>query len=301
MLILGCGYIGKRVARQYLDRGERVLGLVRSAESAAALGQDGIPARALDIQTGSLAAVAPEGQRVFHFAPPPGHGTEDLLTRRLLSEFAQQGHPRRLVYIGTTGVYGDCGGAWVDETRLPRPAVDRARRRWDAEQTLRRWSVDSGGELLILRVAGIYGPGRLPLERIRRGLPLVREEESPYSNRIHADDLVRICVAAMERGTDGAVYNVCDGNPSTMTDYFFQVADFAGLPRPPTISLEDAEGRLSPGMMSYMRESRRLSNRKLLDELGVVLQYSTLEAGLRDCPSALAGDEVSERSRPLRK
>jgi nucleoside-diphosphate-sugar epimerase len=132
-------------------------------------------------------------------------------------------------------------------------------------------------------VAGIYGPGRLPLERIRRGLPLVCEEEAPYSNRIHADDLVDTCVAAMERGRSGAVYNVCDGNPTTMTDYFFRVADATGLARPPVLSLEDAEGALSAGMMSYMRESRRLSNRRLREELGVVLAYPDLAAGLPSC------------------
>ncbi len=208
---------------------------------------------------------------------------EDPGTRRLVSAFARTGHPKRLVYMSTTGVYGDCEGAWVDETRPPCPSVDRARRRWDAEQTLRGWSIRSGSELVILRVAGIYGSGRLPLERIRRALPLVREKESPFSNRIHAKDLVRVCIAAMDRGPGGAVYNVCDGSPSTMTDYFFQIADGAGLPRPPVISLEEAEGQLSPGMMSYMLESRRLSNRRLLEELGIELRFPNLAAGLRDC------------------
>lgn len=284
MLILGCGHIGRRVARHYLERGEPLLGLVRSAESASSLEGDGIPAVALDIQTGSLAQVPLKGERVFHCAPPPSQGVEDGLTRRLLSAFGKQGQPKRLVYLSTTGVYGDCGGAWVDETHPPCPAVDRARRRWDAEQALRAWSDDVGSELLILRVAGIYGPGRLPLERIRRGLPLVREEEAPYSNRIHSDDLVRVCISAMDRGPAGAVYNVCDGSPSTMTDYFKRVADHAGLPRPPTISLNEAEGKLSAGMMSYMRESRRLSNRKLIEGLGLELLFPTLEAGLRAVP-----------------
>jgi len=158
--------------------------------------------------------------------------------------------------------------------------ADRARRRWDAEQVLRAWSRGSGSELVILRVAGIYGPGRLPLERIRRGLPLVREEESPYSNRMHADDVVAACVAAMERGAAGEVYNVADGHPSTMTDYFFRLADAAGLPRPPVLTLEKAAEVLSQGMMSYMHESRRLSNRRIREELGVNLRYPYLAEGL---------------------
>ena len=135
----------------------------------------------------------------------------------------------------------------------------------------------------LFRVAGIYGPGRLPLERIRTGLPLVRPEDAPWSNRIHADDLVAACIAAMARGSDGTVYNVCDGAPSTMTDYFFQVAAAAGLPRPPVVPLAEAEGRLSDGMLSYMRESRRLSNRRLVENLGVELRYPNVTQGLRSC------------------
>jgi nucleoside-diphosphate-sugar epimerase len=285
MLILGCGHIGRRIARHYLDRGERVLGIVHSPESAASLEREGISAAVLDLASSATTELPVAGERVFHFAPPPGRGIQDLHTRRFVSGLAHGRNPKRLVYISTTGVYGDCEGAWVDETRPPRPAVDRARRRWDAEQTLREWSIASGGELLILRVAGIYGPGRLPLERIRRGLPLVREEEAPYSNRIHAEDLVQVCIAAMDSGLDGAVYNVCDGEPSTMTDYFFRIADRAGLPRPPVVSLDEAEDQLSPGMMSYMRESRRLTNRRLLEELGLELRFPNLEVGLRDCLS----------------
>jgi nucleoside-diphosphate-sugar epimerase len=193
---------------------------------------------------------------------------------------------RRIVYLGTTGVYGDCGGDWVDEDRPVRPSVDRARRRWDAETRLRDWSAHTGGELVTLRVAGIYGPGRLPLERLRSGQPMVAQDDAPWTNRIHADDLAAVCVAAMERGRSGAVYNVSDGNPGNMTDYFNSVADAAGLPRPPVIRMADAGGRLSEGLISYLRESRRLSNRRMLDELGVVLRYPTLEEGLRACLAA---------------
>lgn len=280
MLIIGCGYIGKRVARHYLGGGRQVTGVVRSEESKAVLVAEGIRAVACNLATSPLGTLGLQDERIFHFAPPSAHGVEDLHTRRLVAAFADAGHPRRLVYISTTGVYGDCGGAWVDETRPPAPVADRARRRWDAEEALRDWSRDSGRELVILRVAGIYGPGRLPLERIRRGLPLVREDESPYSNRVHADDVVAACVAAMDHGAAGGVYNVADGHPSTMTDYFFRVADAAGLPHPPVLSLDEAAESLSQGMMSYMRESRRLSNRRMCEELGVNLRYPHLDAGL---------------------
>ncbi len=280
LVILGCGYTGSRVAREYLGRGAKVLGIVRSEASRQALADTGIPAAVLDLGVDDLGGLPLAGRRLFHCAPPPAQGVEDRLTRRLLAGCARFGQPRRLVYISTTGVYGDCGGEWVDETWPVRPLADRARRRWDAEQALRRWSREGGGELVILRVAGIYGPGRLPIERIRQGLPLVRECEAPFSNRIHIVDLVQVAVAAMERGVDGAVYNVCDGQPSTMTDYFFQVADAAGLPRPPIIARSEMADQLSAGMQSYMRESRRLSNRKLREELAIDLAYPTLREGL---------------------
>lgn len=280
MLVLGCGYVGRRVAQHYLGRGVAVQGVVRTAASRDALREAGIPALVLDLASDELDALPFDGRRVFHFAPPPARGSEDWVTRRLIAAFARHGHPRRLVYISTTGVYGDCGGAWVDETWPTRPSADRARRRLDAEQRLREWSRARGASLVTLRVAGIYGPGRLPLERIRQGLPLVREPEAPYSNRIHVTDLAQACSAAMERGADGAVYNVCDDEPSTMTAYFFQVADAFGLPRPPVIPLAESEGLLSPGMFSYMQESRRLSNRKLREELGVELACPSLREGL---------------------
>jgi nucleoside-diphosphate-sugar epimerase len=283
MFIIGCGYVGRRVAAALHARGEPVTGVVRTEESAQALAALGAEPLRLDLERDALDALQCAGERVFHFAPPPGPGTEDPVTARLLEAFARAGHPRRLIYISTTGVYGDCEGAWVDETWPARPVAERALRRWDAEQQLRRWSCDSGAELVVLRVAGIYACDRLPLARIRDAQPVVSMDEAPWSNRIHVDDLAAVCLAAMERAPDGALYNVCDGSPSTMTDYFCRVADAAGLPRPPQIPLADAPGQVSAGMLSYLRESRRLSNRRMCDELGVRLRYPTLADGLDAC------------------
>jgi nucleoside-diphosphate-sugar epimerase len=225
---------------------------------------------------------APEG-RVFYLAPPPEGGDTDPRLARALGALRPVGLPLRLVYISTTGVYGDCGGAWVDETRPASPTADRALRRLDAERRLQAWSLESGAEIVILRVAGIYGPDRLPLGRIRQGLPVVRAEEAPFTNRIHEDDLVQVCAAAMERPVAGEVFNVSDGRPGTMAEYFDAVADLAGLRRPPKIAMAEAAARLSPGMLSYMQESRRLRNDKMLERLGVVLRYPTLEQGLAAC------------------
>lgn len=296
-LVIGCGYVGMRLARQYQDRGEAVTGVVRSAAGVERLGAAGILALQIDLGADDLGPLPSRGARVFHLAPPPVSGIEDAHTRRLVDALVRTGQPRRVVYVSTTGVYGDCQGAWVDESWPVRPSVDRARRRWDAEETLRRWASETGGELVVLRVAGIYGPGRLPLERIRQGLPLVRPEESPFSNRIHVDDLVTACIAAMERGRPGAVYNACDGNPSTMTDYFIAIADAAGLPRPPLVPMAEAVGQVSEGMLSYLSESRRLSNRRLREELGLALRYPTLADGLRGifAPSKPASGAAPER------
>ncbi len=281
IVVLGCGYVGTRIARQYQERGASVCGIVRTDAGLERLAQAGIPGLRWDLAHDGPVDLPLAKARVFHCAPPPASGTEDPLTRRFIDAFAQTGQPRRLIYISTTGVYGDCAGQWIDETQPVQPLADRSRRRWDAEERLRDWSRARGGELVILRVAGIYGPDRLPLERIRSGAPLVRSQEAPYTNRIHVDDLVTACIAAMERGQSGSVYNACDGHPSTMTEYFQDVAAAAGLPDPPLISLEEAADQVSGGMLSYLSESRRIRNDRLRTQLGVTLRYPTLADGLR--------------------
>ena len=200
-------------------------------------------------------------------APPPG----------------KPGAQTKLVYLSTTGVYGDCGGALVDETRPLHPATDRARRRLAAEEVLGTWSRETGAALVILRVAGIYGPGRLPLAALRAGQPVLDRAEAPCSNRVHVDDLAAICLAAAERAPAGAVYNVCDGEHSTMTDFYIAVAEAFDLPRPPQISRAQARQVLSPALLSYLAESRRIDNRRLLAELGITLRYPTLQRGLAAC------------------
>ncbi len=281
--IAGCGDIGRRVAQACLSRGEVVTGWVRSDKSVMALREQRIPALKVDLDQPVLGLPSVAGDELYYFAPPPAKGREDRRVARLIEGFAEAGEPRRVVYLSTTGVYGDCAGEWIDETRAPAPAADRAYRRLDAENRWRNWSRESGGELVILRVAGIYGPGKLPLARLESGRPMVAESDSPITNHIHTLDLVEICQIAMARGEPGEVYNVCDGHPGSMTGYFNTVADFLGLPRPPLITLQDAQAQLTPGMLSYLGESRRLSNRKLIDELGVTLGYPTLAEGLPAC------------------
>lgn len=279
VLIVGCGYVGGRLARQLTSEGRAVTGLVCSAESAAALRRDGVTAIQADLDSAAaLPALPGAGAEAYYFAPPPGEGDGDPRVARVLAALAGC-PPVRIVYISTSGVYGDCAGAWVDESHPLHPATPRARRRAAAEAALQAWSAATGVPVVILRVPGIYGPGKLPLERLRKGLPLLREQDSPFTNRIHVDDLIAVCRAAMTRGTPGAAYNVSDGQPSNMTDYFNRIADVTGLPRPPVVGREDIDA-LSPGMRAFMEESKRLDNRRMREELGVTLRYPTLEAGL---------------------
>lgn len=283
MFIVGCGYIGRRLLANLRPNHHLHTCLVRSSTSCEQLRGDGSAVIQADLDRVPLPPLPSAGAKVFYLAPPPIEGVQDTRITHFLQATARDGEPKRIVYISTTGVYGDCAGEWVDETRPARPMVDRARRRWDAEQQLRAWRERTGGELVILRVAGIYGPGKLPLERLRKSAPMVSEQEAPWTNRIHADDLVQVCLAAMAHGGDGEIYNVSDGHPGNMTDYFNRVADLAGLPRPPIVPLDQAEGALSAGLRSYLAESRRLDNRKLREELGVVLKYPTLAEGLPAC------------------
>jgi len=185
-----------------------------------------------------------------------------------------------VLYISTSGVYGDCSGAVVTEQTPLDPQTARARRRVDAENLLGEWGKHRNIPVVVLRVTGIYGPGRWPLARLKEGHPVLCEEEAGLTNRIHADDLANICLVAAEKASAGEFYNVSDGHPTSMTNYFNAVADAFGLPRPPQIPMEEARKVMTPLMLSYIVESRHMDNRKLLEELGVELQYPDLEKGL---------------------
>ncbi|HEY9052594.1 MAG TPA: SDR family oxidoreductase [Gammaproteobacteria bacterium] len=284
VVIVGCGYIGQRVAQQLLKTERRVLGFVRSQQSLDICKQKGIDCQLLDLD--DRAAEFEFGANfydsvVIYLAPPQTKGGEDLRMQHFLRLIDQQA-PAKFVLISTTGVYGDCGGDWIDEATPAEPKVDRAKRRFSAEQQVREYCSNRHVPLIILRVPGIYGPGKFPLERIRKAAPIVREEDSPFSNRIHAADLVNICIKSITNDTLTGIYNCADGHPTTMYDYFTKVAKAHKLPAPPVISLAQAKKELSSGMLSYMEESRRISNTKLLRDFNLSLQYPDLDAGLKD-------------------
>lgn len=286
ILIIGCGDIGQRVAQLEKAAGHPVFALARSPESAERLRAIGIEPISGDLDlASSLTTLSAKDAQIYYFAPPPEQGVTDPRLENFLTTLGQENLPARVVLISTTGVYGDCQGEWVTEERPPNPQAERAKRRLAAETSLRRWSETCGVAIIILRVPGIYGPGRLPEKRLRAGDPVLRAQESPFSNRIHADDLARVCLAAMRRGRAGAIYHASDGHPTTMTDFFYRVADQLGIIRPPAITLEEARKRLGSGMLSYLAESKRIDNRRLREELGVELKYPDLAAGLAACGS----------------
>ncbi|MGJ8668023.1 MAG: NAD-dependent epimerase/dehydratase family protein [Oceanococcus sp.] len=210
--------------------------------------------------------------------PPSAQGACDLRLRRLLPHLDKVD---TLVYISTSGVYGDCAGEWVNESRALAPITERAIRRVDAEQQLQVWAEQHKARLVILRVPGIYGPGRLPIKRLQEGRPVMHPEQAPFSNRIHADDLANSICLALERGR--GVYNISDGEPDSMSRYFLLCAEHLGLPAPPLIDRASAEKTFSPALMSFYRESRRLDICKARAELGFSPRYPNLSAGLPAC------------------
>lgn len=291
VLITGCGDIGRRVAATWRTENIPMSGIVTSEHSASMLQQQGITAYQRDFNnSGQDLPTLSQNTLIYYFVPPPASGQYDLRCKQFLSALsAQAASVRRIVAISTTGVYGDCGGARVTEEQPPAPGVDRARRRLDMEHQLQAWTNQHNTELIILRVGGIYGPGRLPLQRIRDRVPVLHEVLAPMTNRIHADDLAMICKAAALVDRKSRIYNVSDGTQSNMTEYFYTLADYFNLPRPPAVDWAEAEATLSRGMLSYLRESRQVDNSRMLKELNIVLRYPTLLAGL---PSCEGGTEV---------
>jgi nucleoside-diphosphate-sugar epimerase len=288
ILIIGCGDIGVRVARLEQAQGRTVAGLARNTAGSERLRAVGIEPSHGDLDDAdSLADLPCAGQLLYYFAPPPGGGPWDPRMRNFCASVGNERAPAKVVYISTSGVYGDCGGGWVTESTPVNALTSRAKRRLDAEMVLQEWGKRLGVAVVILRVTGIYGPGRLPLARLRQGHPVLREEESPPTNRIHADDLAAVCVAAAEKGKPGEIFNVSDGQPGTMSQFFNAAADLLGLPRPPRVSMDEARRVMAPMMLSYLTETRRMDNRKMRERLGVTLRYPDLESGLRNVVAQL--------------
>lgn len=286
--MVGCGDVGGR-AVQVLGAGRRarVLALTSSPQRVADLRQQGIvPLQGNLDDPSSLRRLSGVATRVLHLAPPPADNgpdwRRDTRTRHLVRALSLRSAPVKLVYGSTTGVYGDCGGERVSETRPTRASTPRAIRRVDAEETLRWWGRAMGVDVSILRIPGIYAADRAggPRERLLRGTPVLRPEDDVYTNHIHASDLARACARALWWRAPQRVVNVSDDTDLKMGDYFDLVADLAGLPRPERIPRVGAEERLSLMVLSFMNESRRLLNSRMKRELRLNLLHPTVREGL---------------------
>jgi nucleoside-diphosphate-sugar epimerase len=237
----------------------------------------------------TLVRLAGISDAVIHSAPPAPQGAGDSRTKNLIA-ILQRGKslPRQLVYISTSGVYGDCGGARVSETRAPAAQSTRAARRIDAERRLRRFGRQRGRHcrVSILRAPGIYASDRLPLERLHRRLPVMLHGEDSQTNHIHAEDLGRACIAALARGRANRVYNITDDSSLAMGEWFDALADAFALPRAPRLPREEVRRAVPPLQWSFMNESRRLDNTRMKQELHLRLHYPTVTEGIAAATAA---------------
>lgn len=280
---MGCGDVGQRVAA-LLPRTLGKLALTSSSTRVEPLRQLGMTPLVgnLDVPA-SLRRLAGIASRVIHLAPPPSEGWIDTRTRALAAVLSRRTAPAALVYGSTSGVYGDCQGAFVEEIQRLAPDTPRARRRVDAESQVRFLGRAIGVRTQILRIPGIYAADRdggTPRARLLKGTPVLQPHDDVYTNHIHADDLARACSLALWRGKPQRVYNVCDESDLKMGDYFDLAAGLYGLPKPKRVTRTEAAELLSPMQLSFMDESRRLVNTRMKRELGLRLRYPTVHTGL---------------------
>ncbi|GFO54737.1 NAD(P)-dependent oxidoreductase [Geomonas sp. Red276] len=277
LLLIGCGAIGRRIGQLALERGDSVATFNRGEACLPGArhftGNLDLPATLGDLPT--------QGASVIYLAPPPGGGHEETRVRNFITSIAPGKEPAKIVYISTSAVYGDAQGAVVTEETPAQPGTARGKRRLHGEELFLSFGRERGVPVVILRVTAIYAADRLPVTQLTTGQPVLWEEECMPTNRIHADDLARICLAALERGENGEIFNVSDGHPTSMTSYFDAAADKLGLPRPRRVTMEEAKKVMTPLMISYFSESRVVDNRKMLEKLGVELRCPNVEEGLK--------------------
>jgi nucleoside-diphosphate-sugar epimerase len=284
LLIIGCGDVGQRVVR--VQRHVRVVTLTSSPERVAALRAQGVTPVVGNLDDpASLKRLAGWATRVLHLAPPPLQGKTDPRTLALTRLLMRRSAPRSVVYGSTSGVYGDCAGALVDESRTVNAITPRAQRRVDAEARVRHLGRlrSSAVRVSVLRIPGIYAPDReggTPRDRLLRGTPVLMHADDVFTNHIHADDLARACQLALWRGKSQRVYNVNDDSQMRMGDYFDMAAGLYGLDKPPRISRMVAQIELPAMQLSFMSESRRMVNTRMKRELRLQLRYAQVQQGL---------------------
>jgi len=283
--MMGCGDVGRRIVKILLSRSvtsSDITAYVRTVKSAETCANIGVMALRLDLDNLQRdLSLCTDSELYYTIAPQKSSVTDDR-TRALLSHFEINNiRPRRVVVVSTTGVYGDCSGKWVNELTPTEPQTDRGKRRLDSEQQWLRWGKQHNTPVRIMRVPGIYAFSRIPRKRLMNRTPVVRAEECGFTNRIHADDLAAACITAMESGGNGEIYNVTDGTPGKISEYLQLAAHVLGMEPLPEISMEEGQRVLSQGMLSYLSESRKISNQKMLDELGIKLKHPDFKQGIK--------------------
>ncbi|MCW9047018.1 MAG: NAD-dependent epimerase/dehydratase family protein [Gammaproteobacteria bacterium] len=285
--IIGCGYIGKKIAGFLKTQGISCHCYVKSESSKETCLAMGYPVTQFNLDKIDLALNNNllnkfNKSTIAYLAPPQRSGlTDERMENFVTSLKAAHAVPDKVILISTTGVYGNCNGEWIDESCVAQPQAERAFRRLSAETQLIKYCDKNNVQFIVFRVPGIYASDKLPVKRITSGEPIVNAADSGYTNRIHAEDLSAICSEALLENVKPGIYNCCDGQPSTMNDYFIKVAEALNLPRPEEISLLQARQQLSEGMLSYLAESKRISNKKLLKHFKTKLKYPNLTSGLK--------------------
>lgn len=275
LLIIGSGYMARRII-PLLSGHYRIYALIRNDAHKAGLRAQGATPISGDLDDrAKLSRIEGLADVVLHLAPPDA-GERDIRTRHLLAALSKSVLPGQFIYISTSGVYGDCSGAGVSETHPLNPQSARAQRRVDAELRIREWAIRNGVKASILRVPGIYAQDRMPLDRLRISMPSIVAEEDSYTNHIHADDLVRIIIAALRYGKSNRAYHASDDSRMKMGDYLDAVADAYRLRRPPRVTRAKAQRMLPDTLLSFLNESRQLNNERMKTELRVKLAYPTV-------------------------
>ena len=284
-VIIGCGDVGRRIARQLIKqkvKPDTILGIIRSSESASLFDEIGIKNQQIDFD--SLINFSEKLVNVdcYYLVPPPKEGVLDLRSQTVLSKLTLHSTElNRVVLISTTGVYGDCAGEWVTEKSVANPQTERGKRRLHSERLWTEWCKQLGCEINILRVPGIYANSRIPRNRINKKIPVVIADECGFTNRVHADDLATISIVAMQSKYSGQIYNATDGVPGKITEYLQTAALEIGAASLPEITMQQARQELSQGMLSYLSESRKISNQKMLEQLDIELRYPDFKQGLK--------------------
>jgi nucleoside-diphosphate-sugar epimerase len=268
--VFGLGYSGKAVARALLARGWSVAGTTRSGR---ADDLPGVEMFAFD-RDRPLSAGALEGvTAILSTVPPDADGDPVVAT---MAAHMQAVSPRWVGYLSTTGLYGDHNGGWVDETTPPDPTQERSRRRLEAEQAWRA----TGLPLHLFRLAGIYGPGRSAIEQVLAGTARRINKPGQMFSRIHVEDIARSVLASLDRPAPGTIYNLCDDDPAPPQDVILYACALLGVEPPPEIGWDEAQATLSPMALGFYADNKRVSNRRMREELGVELAYPSYRDGL---------------------